>query len=181
VKLLLELQIISADQLRELLSALVPILLSNFDENSKIMRLAVNSTFAMILKAIPNCTLFDDQNIVDVSRALVSRLDDADDEVRIAVTTTLILFIPCLPKEEESRRAEEIVHAGFIHLDDGNLAVREAAFKLLKAYKNKFSKVFFKEADEFKNKHTHPALVNRLINIPVDKEECLPAGSKNTE
>lgn len=181
VKLLLELQIISANQLRKLLPGLIPILLSNFDENSKIMRLAVNSTFAMILKAIPNDTVFDDQNIVNVSRALVSRLDDADDEVRIDVIATLILLIPCLPKEEESRRAEEILHAGFIHLDDGNRAVREAAFKLLKAYKNKFSKEFFKEADIFKNKHTHPALVDQLINLPLDEEECLPAGSKNTE
>ena len=145
------------------------------------MRLAVNSTFAMILKAIPDETVFDDQSILDVSRALVFRFDDADDEVRITVTTTLILLIPCIHKEEESRRVEEILHAGFIHLDDGNFAVREAVFKLLKAYRSKFSKEFFKEADIFKNKHTHPALVDKLINLPLDEEECLPAGSKNTE
>merc|ERR1719193_131229 len=179
VKLLLELQIITQDQLRKLLPDLVPILLSNFDENSKIMRLAVNSTFAMILKAIPDETVFDDQSILDVSRALVSRLDYADDEVRITVTSTLILLIPCIHKEEESRRAEEILHAGFIHLDDGNFAVREAAFKLLKAYRSTFPKEFFKEADIFKDKHTHPALVDKLINLPSEKEsESLPAGNE---
>jgi len=179
VKLLLELQVISTNKLRELLPELVPILLSNFDENSKIMRLAVNSTFAMIMKALPNHTLFDDKNILEVSRALISRLDDADDEVRIAVTRTLILLIPCIHKEE-SRRAEEILHAGFIHLDDGNLAVREAAFKLLKAYRSTFSKEFFKEADIFKDKHTHPALVDKLINLPSEKEsESLPAGNES--
>lgn len=143
------------------------------------MRLAVNSTFAMIMKALPDHTLFDDKNIVDVSRALISRLDDADDEVRIAVTRTLILLIPCIHKAEESRRAEEILHAGFIHLDDGNLAVRDAAFKLLGAYRNTFSKEFFKEAEIFKDKHTHPALVDKLINFSSDKDrESVPAGSK---
>lgn len=108
--------------------------------------------------------VFSDQSIREMYPKLIARLDDSNDDVRIAACGTLEKFLECGVAINcyTGTIIDYILDQFFIHLDDPNVAVQDAVFKAIIIAAKIDKSLVVKKADSNRLSHRSPLLCDRI-------------------
>ncbi|CEM35003.1 unnamed protein product [Vitrella brassicaformis CCMP3155] len=94
---------------------------------------------------------------------LLKRLDDAQDDIRLAACSALTALMNALPANWSPTLVEYILQTLFIHLDDPNAAIQDAVADVLKAAMKHNTEAFLKEVRAAAPKSAHPRRCEELL------------------
>ncbi|ETO25591.1 hypothetical protein RFI_11543 [Reticulomyxa filosa] len=101
------------------------VLESNIDDMDPFVReCCVKSLYFVLEHAHDRLKMIDDEFMATLAQAIIDRLDDGHDNIRIATCHTLQMLLRCFDKEINGKRYRTVVATAFIHLDDSNKCVQ---------------------------------------------------------
>lgn len=153
-----------ADQacLFETAPTVLPILKTNLDDYDASSREIVCKCLAMLFIALPGA--FGDQPVQELYPALLKRLDDSADSVRLAVCATLEPFFTAAPaKAFQGTCIDYTLDQLFVHLDDMDPEIQGAVFRVIKAALHVDPQKAVKKANNARPSHRSPRFLDELI------------------
>lgn len=151
--------------------------LEDYDASSRELALAC---LALIFKHFPN--ELDAELVADTYPALLKRLDDSDDRIRLAVCVAMLDFVRLAAKSFSAggTALEYTLEQLLVHLDDASPAIQHSVFNVLQALVKavacaKTDYVAAKIAN-IRASHRNPAFCNQLLSLL----ETLPAAATFT-
>jgi len=168
IRALLAANLLNATELNAIREGVVPVLLSNLDDDDFPVRVEVIHSLRLYLDA-SGVPLFAD-GAFEVQTEVLKRLDDSRDEIRLAALQTLEVIIRCsLPPRGEydtsGERIGALLKALLIHLDDTNVDVQEGAFTALSTLKPYDTPSFTAAVEGARGVHRSPVYLDRLLAL----------------
>lgn len=148
--------------LRAVARAVLPTLKTCLGDDDAATRHVTCLVLSRLFKSLPG--YFDAMGVRDVYFDLAKRLDDSNDQVRIAACTMLKSFAgTASPGDMRGGPVEYIVDCLLVHLDDTDRAIQEAALGALVAFGKVDLAYTLRSAAEAKTKHRVTEFVDRLV------------------
>ncbi|KAJ1450972.1 armadillo-type protein [Pelagophyceae sp. CCMP2097] len=151
-------------------SNLVPVLRTNLDDYDTSARELSIACLSSLLAALPSQQArLDDAVVTALYPALLKRLDDSADHVRLQACRAFVRFVrACAPGALQGTALEFSTEQFLVHLDDALPDVQDAVFEvlkeLLKLDDDAKSKVK-RKITEVRASHRSPAYCDRLLEI----------------
>merc|ERR1719316_1607325 len=171
MNLMLESQLLGANEVRALINEILPTLKMVLDDswspdNRLIATLVLGGLLAAIARgdALPD---LDGEVLRDVYPELLKRLDDSNDAIRQAICAVLKTFFDILgsvPKWGDSLYQYIIKHL-FVHLDDPAAEMQQAMAEVLRVAVHVNPSAFLAEARTAAGKSCHPRACEELARL----------------
>ncbi len=155
---------VKTESLFKIATDIVPVLVSHLDDMESTPRLMACLGLAVIFERLR--TFFSDQSIREMYPKIIARLDDSNDDVRIAVCTTLQKFFVCGTSKHcyTGTLIDYMLDQLFIHLDDPNPTIQDAVFAAICVAANEIDRpLVLKKAENNRLSHRSPVLCDKLI------------------
>ena len=118
---------------------LVPLIVSHLDDTELSPRLMSCYCLQILFTRLQNC--FSDQAVHEIYPKLLKRLDDSNDEVRLAICKTLQAFFQSSPKEHfKGTLIDYSLDQLFIHLDDPDIVIQNEIYTTILSTKELVTK-----------------------------------------
>lgn len=155
---------VNTNTLVAIASELVPLLVSHLDDMESSPRLMAAFSLTVIFDRLKG--FFSDQIIREMYPKLIARLDDSNDEVRMAICLTLKAFLSCGVNVQcyLGTLIDYSLDQLFIHLDDPNPAVQQAVFQTIESSIWIQSDLILKKAESNRLSHRSPIFCEKLID-----------------
>ena len=112
-------------------------------------------------------TLIPMEYLVKISKELMNRLDDVNDEVRLACLDALSSVVQCLPSvgvDQLEQHMKEVYEKLLLHMDDANENIRNAALETLKITGRTCPKLAISLTTKASEKQIHKEPCHKLLN-----------------
>lgn len=141
---------------------LVPALVAQLDDHDESGRLLACLCVGAVLVRLKGA--FGDQAVREMYPALLKRLDDSSDKVRLAICPVLeVFFASAAPECFRGTPLDYMVDIFLVHLDDPDTAVQESVLKVLRSAMALDAGLVQKKAENSRISMRSPALIDRLL------------------
>jgi len=143
---------------------LLPILKTDLDDYDASTRELVCLCLERLFICLPKA--FGEQPILELYPALLKRLDDSSDQVRLAVCSTMVpFFSAATPKAYQGTCIDYTLDQLFVHLDDNDLRVQQAVLAVIKAATPIDAKRVIKKAEDSRLAHRSTKLLDEVVEL----------------
>ena len=150
---------------------LLPLICSNLDDHETSPRLMACMSIAVILERLKGA--FGDQALSEMYPKLLKRLDDSNDQVRVAVCSTLEIFFQCAHKScYNSTLLDYSLDQLFVHLDDKDPEIQNAVLPVIVAVAGIKKDLVLKKAGSCRHSHRNVSMIDKLV-VEVEGFEIL--------
>jgi hypothetical protein len=145
-------------------TSLIAIFLSCLEDDESITRNTCCSIFTLICGV--QSVLLSEDNANELALALIKRLDDSSNKIRISACEALVKLITRYSMYKERMSIEYIVENLFIHLDDQSVNVRNSVYVCLSGIRDVSPGYVQSLAKKRANHCQNPVLLSKLILKP---------------
>ncbi|XP_002740361.1 dynein axonemal assembly factor 5-like [Saccoglossus kowalevskii] len=151
-------------KLNPILDDLVTQLVSLLEDDVRTTRLV---TCRVLQKLLTLCKhSFDPERLHKMYMELLKRMDDSNDEVRVATARTFSAYFNCFQSDYDASfyraHLEEMYKGLLVHLDDPDPIIQDAVFDVLKQAASICPAMLQRQIDDVKHKHRIPKYCNHL-------------------
>ncbi|PIK45499.1 putative dynein assembly factor 5, axonemal [Apostichopus japonicus] len=162
---LLKSGLISADQLLEMMSVLLPQATSLLEDDVRTTRLITCRVLQRILEICG--TRLHPDTLHTMYMELLKRLDDSSDEIRLSVTKTFMTFFRCFQKEYDvvlyKAHIETLYRGLLVHMDDTDTDIQQAVLDVLKQAAVIHPPLLEREVEAVRQKHRSLIYCDELL------------------
>ncbi|KAM5152154.1 dynein axonemal assembly factor 5 isoform 2-T2 [Mantella aurantiaca] len=167
-------EVLSKEEIVKVQDILMPTVLTTLEEDSKMSRLMSCRIVRVLVGACEHH--LDPDGLNKIYLAVLKRLDDASDEVRITAAKTLSLWFKCIDDRYERTTYKahlEFLYRGLlVHLDDTDTNLQTILLDVLKEASTVYPSLLEQEIEAVKHKHRTPAYCDQLLqHIQMNKDK----------
>ncbi|KAM4697766.1 LOW QUALITY PROTEIN: dynein axonemal assembly factor 5 [Rhinophrynus dorsalis] len=162
---ILQSEVLSRLEVLQVEEVLMPPVISALEEDSKMSRLMSCRIIRSLLSTCDKQLNADKLN--KIYPALLKRLDDASDEVRVAAAKTINVWFKCISDDYDRTTYKghlEFLYRGLlVHLDDPDTSIQITVLDVLKEGSAVCPSLLTQEIEAVRNKHRSPAYCDQLL------------------
>ncbi|KAM8960244.1 dynein axonemal assembly factor 5 [Pelodytes ibericus] len=162
---LLQSEVLSRQEILQVQDFVMPQVVTTLEEDSKMSRLVSCRIICALLSVCEQG--LDPDKLNKIYPALLKRLDDASDEVRVAAAKTLSLWFKCLNNEYDWKTYKshlEFLYRGLlVHLDDPDNRIQATVLDVLKEGSFVYPSLLAQEIEVVRHKHRTPQYCDQLL------------------
>ncbi|GAB1607799.1 dynein assembly factor 5, axonemal-like [Argonauta hians] len=148
---------------------LLPQVLTTMEGDNQSTRLISCRVLTRMLENVSRCWQVDCDTLHTVYPHLLKRLDDACDDIRVAVTATFLAYLDAFPSDYDRdfyKAHLEVIYQGLLlHLDDSERPIQEAVLGVLKKGGHLYPALLVSEITKVKHKHRTSTYCDQLLAL----------------